>query len=296
MPLPDDAPPLPGALRDAVLTRLGFSRTPPLDVDGLAALYRAWCENVPFDNVLKFIALRDAAEAPLPGSEAEDFFAAWLEEGAGGTCWSSSNALFSLLEASGFAARRAAGSMGDLGVPTHGTVKVRLDGQDWLVDSSMHTNAPLPLAEETFLHDDPLAPVEIEAADESHLIWFWTPTGYLPCRLLLDLVDLPFYQERYEASRERSPFNQRLYARRNAPGEARLLRGNVRTVTTAAGTESRTLTPAEVCQSLREEIGLSEALIERWVRSGGLEATFAPPSDPPPPPLTGRPPSRRTAD
>ena len=44
------------AFRDAILERLGFSAAPLADLDGLQAVYRAWCEHVPFENVGKVIA------------------------------------------------------------------------------------------------------------------------------------------------------------------------------------------------------------------------------------------------
>lgn len=50
-------------------------------------------------------------------------------------------------------------------------------------------------------------------------MWTDTPpnSSYLPCRLLVDPADEALYRSSYEASRERTPFNQRLYARRNRP-------------------------------------------------------------------------------
>ena len=43
-----------------------------------------------------------AAPPPLPGTQAADFFEHWLAHGTGGTCWSSSNALYMLVTALGF--------------------------------------------------------------------------------------------------------------------------------------------------------------------------------------------------
>ena len=73
-PSPLDDIPLPAPLRDAVCARLGVT-----------------------------------SAAPLPGTHAIDFFEQWLDHGTGGTCWSSSNALYMLLTALGFTARRIAG-------------------------------------------------------------------------------------------------------------------------------------------------------------------------------------------
>ena len=163
------ASPISRAIRDRVVERLGFQAAPAPDVDGLHALYAAWCARVPFDNVRKMIALRTPG-APLPGTTAEDFFEGWLRDGAGGTCWPSSQALWALLSAVGFDARRVVASMRDTGHGSHGTVKVRVDDTDWLVDSSTLTNAPAPCGVALYVNADPVWPVEVEPVDGTHLI------------------------------------------------------------------------------------------------------------------------------
>jgi N-hydroxyarylamine O-acetyltransferase len=288
---------LPRDLVDQVLVRLGLSPAPPISPEGLRTFYRAWCRGVPFDNLRKMIALRIGAPCPLPGLEAREFFEQWLEHGCGGTCWPTSNALFALARALGFEARRIAGSMGDTGAVSHGSVKVRLEGTDWLTDSSMLTEVPLPLSQDVFIHHGPVLAAETEPAGRTHLVWAEIPPfpGYLPCRLLLDPADAALYAERYEASRMRSPFNQRLHVRRNHPDAVVVFSGDTRFCKTAAGLTSRSLSPAEVRQALRAEIGFSEPLIEEWVRRGCLEASFQAPDPPPgpPPPVAGLPPSQR---
>jgi len=294
MPLDDG--PLPPALARRVLEHLGFPEPPPPTREGLSALYRAWCERVPFDNTLKMMALRSGAEGELPGTRAADFFASWLAHGTGGTCWPSSNALHALFRAAGFDARRVAGSMRDLGVISHGSVKVRIDGLDWLVDSSMLVNAPLPLGHDVFISGDPVVPAEVEAVDGTHLVWWHAPPGdaYLPLRLLTDPAPFDVYVDGYQRSRERSPFNQRLYARRNRSGELVILVGRTRYSRTAAGVTSSDLTPADLRRSLRDDIGLSEAHVDGWVSTGALEASFAPPAGGQPPvPAARMPPSMR---
>jgi len=286
--------PLPAQLAARVLARLGFATPPPRDAGGLAALYRAWCAQVPFDNLRKMIALRTGA-AELPGGHADDFLDAWLEHGTGGTCWPSSNALHQVLEAAGFPAVRLAARMRDGGVTNHGTVRVRLDDGDWLVDSSMLTNLPLPLGDGVFASPDPVVAAEVEREGDEHVCWFTMPPSPapFPCRVLPDPVDHALYLRSYEASRERSPFNQRLYARRNHPDGVRLLFGNTRVEVTAAGADRRELTPEQLCAALRDDIGLGEAIVDRWREAGGLEASFEPPVGPPPPAVDRLPPSRR---
>src|SRR4051794_26905177 len=111
-------------LRDRVLTRLDLRETPHANLAGLRLIYAAWCQSIPFDNIAKLIALRTAAEKPLPGMSASEFFERWLKHGVGGTCWSTANALHQLLSSLGFNARTVAGSMGDTGYIGHGSVKV----------------------------------------------------------------------------------------------------------------------------------------------------------------------------
>lgn len=283
------------ALRDRVLARLGLPAPPPAGLEGLRAVYAAWCAGVPFDNVRKMIALRSGPARPLPGRDASDFFTGWLEYGAGGTCWATSHALCELLLSLGFAARPVAASMRDAGVLNHGTVAVAFDGQHWLVDSSLLTGIPLPLGTEVFVSPDAVLAAEVEPENGTHVIWADVPPneGYLACRLLVDPADRATCLERYEASRERSPFNQRLYARRNRPGALVVLFGNRRLEKTAAGVETRDLSRARMRASLIEEIGLAPGLVDDWIAAGGLDASFEPPSGPPPPPLNRRPPSQR---
>ena len=291
-----DASGLPATLRDRVLERLGFERCPAPDLAGLSRLYRAWCTHVPFDNLRKMMALATQEPGLLAGTDARDFFEAWLAHGTGGTCWPTSNALFELLVSIGFEARRVAGSMRDLGIVSHGSVKVRVAGQDWLVDSSMLTNEPLPLRDSVFVQRAGPCPAEVEPSAGTHVIWAEFPPGPdpLPCRVLVDPADFELHSARYEASRERSPFNQRLYARRNRPGEVLVLLGNTRHSRTASGLTSQDCSPDEVCRSLRDEFHLSAAVVRAWVDRGGLEASFAPPSGAKPPSVTARPPSRRS--
>jgi arylamine N-acetyltransferase len=287
---------LASSLQQEVLRRLGFPKMPAANLEGLRAIYYAWCQNVPFDNVRKTIVLRTKPHLPLPGGQSEDFFDSWLNNGTGGTCWPTSNALFELVRSLGFETRRVTGAMRDLGIVNHASVKVTIQGRDWLVDSSLLCNVPLPLNHETFVHDDPVFSAEVEFEDATHVIWSHTPPNstYLPCRLANGSTSLAGYLAQYEQSRERSPFKQRLYARRNRQGEMVVVVGNTRYSKTAAGVESRDLSRSELCQALHDDIGLSEQIIDEWTRAGCLNASFEPPSGPKPPPVTRKPPSQRT--
>ena len=291
--------PISRDLRDRVLARLGLDAPPAPDLDGLRAVYGAWSARVPFDNVRKMTALRDGRAGPLPGTAATDFLEAWLAHGTGGTCWPSSTALFALLRSLDFPARRVVGSMRDMGVPNHGSIKVALDGggRGWLVDSSILCYGPLPLGDAVATVGDAPHAVEVEPVDGTHVIWFASPPHeFFPCRLLLDPVDGAYYREAYERSRAASPFNARLYARRNRPGMQVVLRGAVLVRCTADGVEEQPLAGDAVCEALCHEIGISAELVEAWAVSGALADTLAPGTGAMAfPPFPTVPPSRRAA-
>jgi arylamine N-acetyltransferase len=278
-----------------VLDRLGFNELPSADETTLRRLYTSWCMNVPFDNVRKMIVLKSEDKQPLPGLDVADFFENWLRNGSGATCWPMANSMFELLSSLGYHTNRVTGFMRDLGIINHGSVKVSINGLDYLTDASMLLNVILPLDQSTFIHDDPVFPVESEPDGESHIIWILTPPGsdYYYCRIIGDPVEFSLFDKRYEASREQSIFNQRLYARRNYPDELIILWGNVRFSKTAIGIERRDLSRDEVCKVLHKDIGISDSLINEWVDSGSLNASFEPPSGPSPKSSSIKPPSQR---
>ncbi len=282
-------------LLNQVLDRLGFKEPPAADVPALQRLYSSWSMHVPFDNVRKMIVLKAEVKLPLPCLDAEEFFENWLKNGSGATCWPMANAFYELITSLGYHASRVAGLMGDLGIINHGSVKVSINNLDYLADASLLLNVILPLDNKTYLYENPVFPVESEPDGASHLVWMLTPpeNKYFYCRMKGDPVEFSLFDERYEASREKSIFNQRLYARRNYPGELIILWGNTRFSKTVNGTDRRDLSRDELCNALKTDIGISESLINDWIASGSLDASFEPPSGPPTPPSDMKPPSKR---
>lgn len=286
------------AVAEHVLSTLGLRSWPGNDESGLRKLYEAWCHNVPFDNVRKLTALYAAEPGRLPGSTAADFLAHWLRHGTGGTCWPSSNGLYAVLRMCGFPARRIAASMQDAGTANHGSIIVTIRSRDWLVDSSMLTNQPLSLTPKRVqIEHKAFLRYEIDPLDDGPVIWFEAvPRPQLrPCRILQDPVDEDFYKDRYEHSRTESPFNHRLYARRNYPGEVRVLIGHTCYHKSAAGLDVRELNADELQEALTADIGIAPEMVSRWARSGALAASMqeAPPRQFPP--LSIVPPSERLA-
>ena len=260
--------------RDAVLDHLGFSSAPGVDLDGLTAIYRAWCARVPFDNLRKLIALHGGAPGPLPGLDANDFFEAWLDHRTGGTCWPSANGLHALLVGAGFDSRRVTASMFDRGEPSHGTTIVTIDGVEHLVDSSMLTGRPLPL--------DPAAPTATSGPGLRHRArpveegWLFefarvATDDPLPCRTLSpDATPLAFFEERYEVSRSWSPFNTHVNVLVNRDGRAISYGGGRRFGRSTGASEGEVTDEAldgeELRTALVDEIGYSDRIVDELFR------------------------------
>ncbi|MEM6159364.1 arylamine N-acetyltransferase [Erwinia sp. P6884] len=205
-------------LTESVLEKLGMTTGPALSEAGLASLYQAWCQSVPFDNIRKRIASPAHAAQPLPGATPEDFFSHWLAFGTGGTCWASHGALRALLKQLGFSIRYGISTMlsqrpvsGDS--PGHGTLVVRVDETTFVIDATMLHGVPLPLAEQQ--HEHPVWGTHVHHS-EGHWCINWKPLGRpaLDCRLLD--FDAPWceYARRHEASRHNSRFDGALLIRR----------------------------------------------------------------------------------
>jgi N-hydroxyarylamine O-acetyltransferase len=253
-------------LRDRVLERLGFSAAPTVDCEGLAALYEAWCRNVPFDNIRKWIAISRGDTTTLPGATAEDFFNAWLKHRTGGTCWAGNGALCELLKSCGFDAVRGVCTMlvaPDL-PPNHGTVVATLDGEEYLVDASILHLKPMRLN----LHISVAYPytVQLEFEEQRWQI-HWRPANHpngITCRVDYYPTDDADFQQRHEFTRAWSPFNYSL--------AIRTLRG--RCVVGAIGlewyqmsadgqTQRREVTVGERAEMLVQQLGYSEEIVSQ---------------------------------
>lgn len=267
------------------MARLGFERNPEPDLAGLRAVYAAWCRSVPFDNVRKLIHLRTANGQPLPGSTPEDFLEAWLKFGTGGTCWSGAGALRALLASLGFDASRGIATM--LAAPNlppnHGTVRVTLNGEDYLVDSSMLYGEPLRLrADKETIVEHPAWGVRCAPKDGRWHI-DWRPLHKLDgfqCRLERFGATAEEYHRAYDSTRGWGPFNYEVTARLNRDDQVvGTSFGHAVTLKSDGSVDRRPISQAERVKILIEEIGMSEEIVAKL------------PEDVPTPP----PPGSRTA-
>lgn len=215
---------LPSPLVDRILVKLDLPATLPRDLSGLSRLYRAWCSRVPFDNIRKRIHLASGSSAPLPGDDIPAFFEAWLRHGTGGTCWAGNAALYALVTALGFDARPGLATMqtDPYQPPNHGTVMVRLEDRQVLVDASVLHGTPLelPKSGQTRIHH-PAWGLTCRALSSGWQIR-WRPLHMLQglsCRIHTAPADLSVFRKLNEKSRACSPFNHRLYIRINRTDE-----------------------------------------------------------------------------
>jgi len=281
------APHVPDDLAGRVLTRLGFASPPPVDRKGLAALYSAWCRSVPFDNTRKLIAIRAGDDGALPGDAAADFLEAWLDHGAGGTCWAMHGAWTQLLAACGFDARRGVATMlvaPDV-PPNHGTASVALDGERLLVDACIQHGEPLPLEPgRATAIDHPAYGVEARPDGAKWLVRWRSPfaPGGMDCRIDSLESDAAEFGRLHEQTRGWSPFNFELFARLHRGGGVLMAVRGERVFIDPSGVEARApLRDDEArLRFLVDEIGLDEAHAKRVPRDV--------PTPPPPGSATAR--------
>lgn len=280
---PDDL--LGDALLERVLDRLSLPHRPPTGLEGLATLYSAWSRAVPFDNVRKLLHLSSGRPGPLPGDTVLQFFEDWLSSGTGGTCWAGNGALCVLLRTLGFDAVRGVCTMlaaPDL-PPNHGTVAVTLDGSRWLVDASMLFEEPLRLQDDAATQvDHPAWGVRCEKRDGRWHVRcrpLHAPDGF-DCRIETLSATAAEFSQRHEQTRQWSPFNFEVNARRNREDSVVGIAFGYRVEIGARGEVTRTpLAPGDRDRVLAEEIGIAADVVARL------------PDDRPTPP----PPASRTA-
>lgn len=217
---------LPENLVDRVLAKLELARHPEPTLEGLHAVYSAWCRRVPFDNIRKLIHVRRQDPGVLPGDDAGDFFDGWIRFGAGGTCWAGNGALCALLTTLGFDARRAVATMlvaANL-PPNHGSTTAVFDGRRYLVDASILHDEPLLLDEHALLGEHALGVAAAPAWNAAcrlhdghwHVRWrpLHKPEG-IDCRIDQFDSQAAIFRQRHEQSRGWSPFNYELHVRMN---------------------------------------------------------------------------------
>jgi N-hydroxyarylamine O-acetyltransferase len=125
-----------------LLTRIGLSRMPGADVDGLHALHRAYLGRVPYED----LAVQLGETGPLD----EAVLAARVcRDGRGGYCFELNTVLAALLRGCGFVVTHHQAVVDGEGPTNHMALLVHLDGERWLADAGLGEGFvdPLPFRE-----------------------------------------------------------------------------------------------------------------------------------------------------
>jgi N-hydroxyarylamine O-acetyltransferase len=252
-----------------ILAKLGFEEPPKATLDGLEAIYGAWCTKIPFDNLRKRIHLEGTASGPLPGDDPADFFQGWLSHGVGGTCWAGNGALFALLHALGFQVQRGLATMhvAPDEPPNHGTVIAYIEETAYLVDTSILHQIPLRLdGIDTVAINHPAWGITAWRKD---LTWHmqWRPL-HMPdgCRCSLNNfgVSHELFVKMNERTRRWGPFNYSVYIRTNSGDTVTgIAYGHKVTIDGRGCIDRVRITGAERDEFLIKELGLDREIVEQ---------------------------------
>lgn len=249
------------------------------DLEGLRTFYRAWCLNVPFDNLAKTKSLFGGAGAKPPYLDETAFFSNFLSARIGGTCWPHANAIYALAKACGFDAYRATASMFAVGPANHGTTLVKLpDGTTWLLDNAFLNIEPLRIDPEApSFFDDPVHYAEVELdGDEVYIHAAIPPFPHIFFKLLDRDVPASTYKRQWDELCLMGPFNAGVHMLKNHPDKTVLLRGSTLHTLDKSGIQRRSLNPEEIKATLRDTMGVAPQFIEQWAASGAVEASLQP--------------------
>jgi N-hydroxyarylamine O-acetyltransferase len=280
---------LPAGLVDAVLERLGLPGAPAADRAGLERIYAAWCESVPFDNVLKRLWLEETWPGRLPGSTPVDFFRDWIEYRTGGTCWAGNGALFGLLRELGFPVELGAATMlatPDTPGPNHGTVIASLDEGRFMVDASILSGAPLRLPEPGETPPPPAALPAVQIVD-GRLAVLWrtvrAPEGF-PCRIERIGLGEDEWDALHQHTATWSPFNYATSARLNRGAEAiGYGAGQIYRIAPAGQVQAEPVDRSAMIRFLVEVLDIDQSVADRLPDDRPVPPRpdgFAPPSAP----------------
>jgi arylamine N-acetyltransferase len=269
-------PVLSADLLARALCKLDLTSEFTLNLAGLNRLYAAFSQHVPNDNIQKRIWLAGDRSKPVTGGDPIEFFENWLAHGTGGTCFPANGALFALLRAIGFDARRISGSVLMEGIEqggNHGSVLVRLDGIDYLVDAQLAAFTALPLVQGQStstgngIHDISAVPV----AEGFDVQWYPGSNRQKPLVMRPELemghVDHDYFLAQYALSaspyHRRSPFNEALFIARHFSESILVVSRNNKIEVSSENVATKSeITVDERARVLIEELGISEYAVD----------------------------------
>ena len=139
-----DTPPLSLDTTHRVLRHLGLPQDLPADHATLQTLLDRYTRVVPWESASRVLRRSQHQKLEDCAALGEAFWRNALRYGAGGTCFESNYAFFSLLRRLGYAGYLTINDMRDA-TACHTAIIIRLDGQKLLVDVGLPVYAPLPI-------------------------------------------------------------------------------------------------------------------------------------------------------
>jgi|GEM_PF-2729475 len=230
--------------------------------EGLKQLYSIWCQNIPFDNFWKRLQLAEKSFSDKNQMNPNHFLEIWMDHGLGGTCWTSTNALWALLNYLGFKVRFIAGSMGDMGMPNHGSLIVTFENaKEFIVDTSILNNTPIDISSNGV--EDYLHPIQlISDAGKTVLVFeHVTKREDMSCAMEFKGVSADEIPKHYGASVEMSLFNDCVYVRKNTKKSVLSIVGNTFSKKSSKEIEKKELAPKEISEVLINTMGFSEKIV-----------------------------------
>ncbi|MEW7278833.1 arylamine N-acetyltransferase [Aquimarina sp. 2201CG1-2-11] len=249
-------------IAQSVLNRFGIDPQIECNEEGLTLLYKAWCRNIPFDNFWKRLAISQNTFSDHDQMQADSFFKIWLEYGVGGTCWTTTNAMFQLLKYMGFDVYVVGGSMGDMGVVNHGSLIVSVDeGKEFVVDTSILNEKPIDISGAELEH--PIHTIQLSEESDTVKVLFEhvSKKDFMPCAIMKNGIGLDQLKEHYDISIENSLFNDCVYIRKNDENGVSAIIGNTFFVKTAISIEKRELNETELSEVLINVMGFSKEIV-----------------------------------
>ncbi|MFH1071493.1 MAG: arylamine N-acetyltransferase [Candidatus Glassbacteria bacterium] len=250
------------------LAASGLAHLPGPDPGTLREIYRAFTV-LPYENVSKILKSRstdgDRHVAPAFRTP-EEVLEGWLSQRLGGTCFSLTHCLYTLLRHCGFSAYRVLGDMHH-GRNIHCAVMVTLDGDQYLCDAGYLLPEPLRLAPGGRRElDGPVYRYRLVAepgTPPGYSLYSLTPSGVERWRYRIH--DRPADNAAFEYHWARSftlPLNDQLILGRNAGEEQIYVHKDNLRITTSGGRKNRNLKKS-IGTSVQELFGIDPGLVER---------------------------------
>lgn len=245
-----------------VLAKLNLNSEIKNNEESLKLLYSAWCQGIPFDNFWKRLQLSGKSFSEKDQMNPNHFFEIWLDHGVGGTCWTSTKAMGALLNHLGFNVRFITGSMGDMGMPNHGSLIVTFEnGKEFIIDTSILNNHPIDISGQGI--KDSVHPVQLVNDEKKTMLVFEhvTKREIMPCSINLDGISEDEISEHYGVSVQMSLFNDCVYIRKNTIEGVLSIVGNTFSNKLSKTIEKKELTKKEISEVLINTMGFSKEIV-----------------------------------